>query len=130
MGQSHRRAAERRGPPGDATEGRPAMKRALGLTALLAVMAVGISCGGKEPMMSGPGTLLVRLTSPHSIAESAPEWGDVSRTSSVPGPDIMGSLPPQLIPTAITARSAVRPKARFIAGLPSVASPGGPRRSA
>ncbi len=47
------------------------MKRALGLTALLAVMAVGISCGGKEPMMAGPGTLLVRLTSPHSGADSA-----------------------------------------------------------
>src|SRR6267154_4113504 len=71
MGQSHRRAAERGGPPDDATERRPAMKHALGLTVLLVVMAVGISCGGKEPMMSGPGTLLVRLTSPHSGADSA-----------------------------------------------------------
>lgn len=47
------------------------MKRAFGLTALAAVVALGISCGGKEPTMAGPGTLLVRLTSPHSGADSA-----------------------------------------------------------
>jgi len=47
------------------------MKRILGLTALAAVVALGISCGGKEPTMSGPGTLLVRLTSPHTGADSA-----------------------------------------------------------
>jgi len=47
------------------------MKRALGLTVLAAVVAVGISCGGKDSMTSGPGTLLVRLTSPHSGADSA-----------------------------------------------------------
>ena len=47
------------------------MKRALGLTALAVVVALGISCGDKGPTNSGPGTLLVRLTSPHSGADSA-----------------------------------------------------------
>src|SRR6267378_959938 len=57
MGQGDGCAAERDGGTGDATERRSAMKRALGLTVLAAVVAVGISCGGKDSMTSGPATL-------------------------------------------------------------------------
>jgi len=46
------------------------MKRLGGVALLATVIVFGLSCGG-EPMMSGPGTLLVRLTSPHSGADSA-----------------------------------------------------------
>jgi len=49
---------------------------------------VGISCGGNEPTMSGPGTLLVRLTSPHSGADSAIVLtisGPAALTSAAPG---------------------------------------------
>jgi len=47
------------------------MKRTLVLIAFAAVLALGTSCG-KDATMSGPGTLLVRLTSaPHSGVDSA-----------------------------------------------------------
>lgn len=47
------------------------MKRVMGLGALAAVLVIGLSCGGDGTGPSGPGTLVVRLTSPHSGADSA-----------------------------------------------------------
>lgn len=47
------------------------MKRLMGVGLLAAVLAVGVSCGGDGTGPTGPGTLVVRLTSPHSGADSA-----------------------------------------------------------
>ena len=47
------------------------MKRLIGGGLLAAVLAVGLSCGGDGTGLKGPGTLVVRLTSPHSGADSA-----------------------------------------------------------
>lgn len=46
------------------------MKRLLGL-AILAVMCLGVSCGGDGPTNNGPGDLKVRLTAPPANADSA-----------------------------------------------------------
>jgi hypothetical protein len=46
------------------------MKRLLGLS-ILALMCLGVSCGGDGPTNSGPGELKVRLTSPPANADSA-----------------------------------------------------------
>jgi hypothetical protein len=46
------------------------MKRLLGVALAAIVMVTGLSCGGGDPTMSGPGVLQVRLTSP-SGADSA-----------------------------------------------------------
>jgi hypothetical protein len=63
------------------------MKR-LGSVAFLATAIVfGLSCGG-EPTMSGPGTVKVRLTSPHTGLDSAIVFtitGPAVLTSAVPG---------------------------------------------
>lgn len=47
------------------------MKRLLGVALVAIVTATGLSCGGGDPTMSGPGVLQVRLTSPNSGADSA-----------------------------------------------------------
>jgi hypothetical protein len=47
------------------------MKRLIGIGLLTAALVVGLSCGKDGTGPSGPGTLLVRLTSPHSGADSA-----------------------------------------------------------
>jgi len=63
------------------------MKRLVGVALLATAVVVGVSCG-KDPTMSGPGTLQVRLTSPHSGADSAIVFtisGPVALTSAVPG---------------------------------------------
>jgi hypothetical protein len=46
------------------------MKRLLGL-GILAVMCLGVSCGGDGPTNNGPGDLIVRLTAPAGSADSA-----------------------------------------------------------
>lgn len=40
------------------------MKRMLGLAVLVTAVAAGLSCGGKDGVSTGPGTLRVRLTQP------------------------------------------------------------------
>lgn len=47
------------------------MNRLLGLTILAGALLTGLSCGGDGPTDSGPGTLIVRLTSPAANADSA-----------------------------------------------------------
>lgn len=68
------------------------MKRLLGAALLAGVMAVGLSCGGKEPTASGPGELKVRLTSPpNSGLDSAIVFtiaGPAPLTSAVAGPGL------------------------------------------
>jgi len=62
------------------------MKRLVGVALLATAVVVGVSCG-KDPTMSGPGTLQVRLTSPHSGADSAIVFtisGPAALTSAVP----------------------------------------------
>ena len=64
------------------------MKRLFSAALLAGVMAVGLSCGGKEPMASGPGELKVKLTSPNSGLDSAIVFtitGPAALTSAVPG---------------------------------------------
>ena len=64
------------------------MKRFFSAALLAGVIAVGISCGGKEPTVSGPGELKVRLTSPNSGLDSAIVFtisGPAALTSAVPG---------------------------------------------
>jgi hypothetical protein len=64
------------------------MKRFFSAALLAGVMAVGLSCGGKEPMASGPGELKVKLTSPNSGLDSAIVFtitGPAALTSAVPG---------------------------------------------
>jgi hypothetical protein len=63
------------------------MRRIVGVTALAAIVAVGLSCGGDG---TGPvaGTLNVRLTSPNSGADSAivlTITGPAFLTSATPG---------------------------------------------
>jgi hypothetical protein len=67
------------------------MKRLLSAALLAGVMAVGLSCGGKEPTASGPGDLKVRLTSPNSGLDSAIVFtiaGPAPLTSAVAGPGL------------------------------------------
>jgi len=64
------------------------MKRFFSAALLAGVMAVGLSCGGKDPMASGPGELKVKLTSPNSGLDSAIVFtitGPAALTSAVPG---------------------------------------------
>ena len=64
------------------------MKRLVGAVLVAGVLAIGLSCGGKEPMMSGPGDLKVRLTSPNSGLDSAIVFtitGPAALTGAVPG---------------------------------------------
>jgi hypothetical protein len=64
------------------------MKRFFSAALLAGVTAVGLSCGGKEPMASGPGELKVKLTSPNSGLDSAIVFtitGPAALTSAVPG---------------------------------------------
>ena len=63
------------------------MKRLGGVAVLATAIVFGLRCGG-EPTMSGPGTLKVRLTSPHSGVDSAIVFtitGPAALTSAVPG---------------------------------------------
>jgi len=76
------------------------MKRLLGVVLLATVVVVGLSCGN-DPTVSGPGTLLVRLTSPHSGADSAivlTITGPAALTSAVPGPGLRLFQQPQAGP--------------------------------
>ena len=64
------------------------MKRLWGVVLLAGVLAVGLSCGGNDPMMSGPGDLKVQLTSPNSGLDSAIVFtinGPAPLTKAVPG---------------------------------------------
>jgi hypothetical protein len=64
------------------------MKRFFSVAVLAGVMAAGLSCGGKEPTVSGPGELKVRLISPNSGLDSAVVFtitGPAPLTSAVPG---------------------------------------------
>jgi len=64
------------------------MKRLCAAVLLVAVVTVGLSCGGKEPTMTGPGEVKVRLTSPNSGLDSAIAFtitGPAALTSAVPG---------------------------------------------
>jgi hypothetical protein len=64
------------------------MKRVFSAALLAGLMAIGLSCGGKEPTASGPGELKVRLTSPNSGLDSAIVFtitGPAALTSAVPG---------------------------------------------
>ncbi len=64
------------------------MKRFFGAALLAGVVTVGLSCGGKEPMMTGPGEVKIRLTSPNSGLDSAIVFtitGPAALTSAVPG---------------------------------------------
>ena len=64
------------------------MKRFFSAALLAGVMAVGLSCGGDGPTLSGPGELKVRLTSPNSGLDSAIVFtitGPAALTSAVPG---------------------------------------------
>jgi hypothetical protein len=47
------------------------MKRFIGIGLLAAALVVGLSCGNDGTGPLGPGTLVVRLTSPNSGADSA-----------------------------------------------------------
>ena len=63
------------------------MKRLLGL-GILALMCLGVSCGGDGPTNSGPGVLKIRLTSPAANADSAIVFtivGPAALTSATPG---------------------------------------------
>ena len=63
------------------------MKRLLGL-GILALMCLGVSCGGDGPTNSGPGVLKVRLTSPPANADSAIVFtinGPAALTNVTPG---------------------------------------------
>lgn len=63
------------------------MKQFFSVVLLAGVLTVGLSCGG-DPMMSGPGELKVRLTSPNSGLDSAIVFtitGPAALTSAVPG---------------------------------------------
>jgi hypothetical protein len=64
------------------------MKRLFSVALLAGVIAVGLSCGGKDMTVSGPGDLKVRLTSPNSGLDSAIVFtitGPAALTSAVPG---------------------------------------------
>jgi hypothetical protein len=64
------------------------MKRLCGVVLLAGVLVVGLSCGGNDPMMSGPGDLKVQLTSPNSGLDSAIVFtinGPAALTRAVPG---------------------------------------------
>src|SRR5580765_3307019 len=64
------------------------MKRLWSVVLLAGVLAVGLSCGGKDPMTSGPGDLKVQLISPNSGLDSAIVFtitGPAALTSAVPG---------------------------------------------
>jgi hypothetical protein len=67
------------------------MKRLISAAVLAGVIAVGLSCGGKEPTVSGPGELKVRLTSPNSGLDSAIVFtisGPAALTSAVAAPGL------------------------------------------
>jgi hypothetical protein len=64
------------------------MKRLFSAALLAGVTAVGLSCGGDGPTVSGPGDLKVRLTSPNSGLDSAIVFtitGPAALTRAVPG---------------------------------------------
>jgi hypothetical protein len=64
------------------------MKRLCSAALLAGVMAVGLSCGGDGPTLSGPGEMKVRLTSPNSGLDSAIVFtisGPAALTSAAPG---------------------------------------------
>jgi hypothetical protein len=63
------------------------MKRLLGL-GILALMCLGVSCGGDGPTNNGPGDLKVRLTAPPANIDSAIVFtitGPAALTSVTPG---------------------------------------------
>jgi len=67
------------------------MKWFFGAALLVGVVAVGISCGGGDPTVSGPGDLKVRLNSPNSGLDSAIVFtitGPAALTKAVPGPGL------------------------------------------
>ena len=67
------------------------MKRLIGVGLLAAALVVGLSCGKDGTGPSGPGTLVVRLTSPNSGADSAivvTISGPQPLTSAVAGPGL------------------------------------------
>ena len=68
------------------------MKRLLGVAILAGVLVTGLSCGGDDGGPSGPGVLLVKLTSPVANADSAIEL-------TITGP---------AAPTAATAGNGLR----------------------
>jgi hypothetical protein len=65
------------------------MKRFFSAAILTGLVAVGLSCGGKDTtQVTGPGELKVRLTSPNSGLDSAIVFtitGPAALTSAVPG---------------------------------------------
>ena len=64
------------------------MKHLFGAAMLAGLIAVGLSCGGDSTKVSGPGELIVRLTSPNSGLDSAIAFtitGPAALTSAVPG---------------------------------------------
>jgi len=64
------------------------MKRLFSMALLAGVLAVGLSCGGKDMTVSGPGDLKVRLVSPNSGLDSAIVFtitGPAALTSATPG---------------------------------------------
>jgi hypothetical protein len=73
------------------------MKRLLGVALAASVMVTGLSCGGGDPTMSGPGVLQVRLTSPNSGADSAIVFtisGPAALTSATAGTGLRLFQPP------------------------------------
>ncbi|MGH7520421.1 MAG: hypothetical protein ACREMI_03995 [Gemmatimonadales bacterium] len=63
------------------------MKRLLGL-GILALMCLGVSCGGDGPTNNGPGDLILRLTAPAGSADSAIVFtisGPAALTDVTPG---------------------------------------------
>jgi hypothetical protein len=67
------------------------MKRFFSAALLAGLLAAGLSCGGKEPTVSGPGELKVRLTSPNSGLDSAIVFtisGPAALTSAVAAPGL------------------------------------------
>jgi hypothetical protein len=67
------------------------MKRVFSAALLVGAIAAGLSCGGKEPTVSGPGELKVRLTSPNSGLDSAIVFtisGPAALTSAVAAPGL------------------------------------------
>ena len=67
------------------------MKRLVSVALLAGVIAAGLSCGGKDPTVSGPGELKVRLTSPNSGLDSAIVFtisGPAALTSAVAAPGL------------------------------------------
>ena len=90
------------------------MKRLLGLTLLVALIATGMSCGdnGSPGGPSGPGDLQVRLTAPIGALDSAIEF-----TIAGPAPPPHRSAPPFPLPPCNCSRPG-RTLNRLRPGLP------------